>query len=90
MIDDVRDLKWIKIGFAHQAEVIEELRCRRSRDLQIPSFIEYSMMASFDDTSVDVDITDVVTGSHETHKDTSKVVRIQFGTAVATAFNTNP
>ena len=47
------------------------------------------MMASFDNASVDIDVTDIVICSRETKEDTRKVVMVLFRMSVATTFNTD-
>jgi hypothetical protein len=70
-----------------EAEVIQELSCRRACWLEVPSFVELRMVACFYNPRVQVQIDNVLVRCSVTKEDTREFVTVKFAPAVASAFH---
>ena len=72
-----------------EAKVIQELCCRWSVRLEVPSFVKGGMVASFDRTGVKIDVAYVVVRCSVADEDPGEVMSIKFAAAIASSFDTD-
>jgi hypothetical protein len=80
----------VHIIVSFKSKVIKQLCCRRARRLEVPCLIKLSMMASFHQTQIKIDVSIIVVQRCITNENSAEIMVVQLAVVVSSAFNTHP
>ena len=78
------------VGVVDDTKVVEELSGGWTGWLEVPGFVKNRMVACLHDTTIEIDVADVLVGGGISEENSAEVVAVEFSTSLSRATDAYP